>query len=180
MGQDTAPADFLLECCLESEGRARGAEIGGKRQVPGLESLPRHPGRREFRPPSPEAGRTRPLFSPSENSSDGHLATWGGETTPLHNLGSWGFGGKGGGGGWVQGRRGRVVGGGEGKPPGRNEVRLPEGPGACLPPARPSPGLRPAARAAGNPPAPGSRGSAVPALAAVAGGWKQFPGAGFC
>ena len=27
----------------EVEGRGRGAEIGGKRQVPGLERLPRHP-----------------------------------------------------------------------------------------------------------------------------------------
>ena len=44
---------------------ARGTDIGGKRQVPGLERLPRHPGRRGFRPPSPEARRTRPACSPS-------------------------------------------------------------------------------------------------------------------
>ena len=48
-------------------GRTAPARTGGrsgKIQVPGLEGLPRHPGRREFRPPSPKARRTRPpLFT---------------------------------------------------------------------------------------------------------------------
>ena len=52
------------------EGRARGAEIWGKRQVPGLERLTRNPGSREFRPSlPPEAGRTRPRCSPSGQHS---------------------------------------------------------------------------------------------------------------
>ena len=38
---------------------------GGESQVPGPERLPRHPGRREFWPPSPEVGRPRPLFTSS-------------------------------------------------------------------------------------------------------------------
>ena len=41
----------------EGENRGRGARAGGrdlgKRQVPGLERLPRHPGRRAFQPPLP-------------------------------------------------------------------------------------------------------------------------------
>ena len=56
----------------EGENRGRGARAGGrdlgKIQVPGLKGLLRHPGRRAFRPVSPEARRTRPRCSPSGNT----------------------------------------------------------------------------------------------------------------
>ena len=56
-----------LECVPEvktgGEGRARGAEIWGKRQVPGPERLPSHPGRRAFRLPPRGAPHSPPLFT---------------------------------------------------------------------------------------------------------------------
>ena len=56
-----------LVCCRRENGRPRGARGGrdlGESQVPGPERLPRHPGHRAFRPPSPEAGRTCPPSTP--------------------------------------------------------------------------------------------------------------------
>ena len=50
------------------EGRARGAEIGGKRQVPGLERLPRHPLTPCLPPPLPR-GAPPPLFTLRKHST---------------------------------------------------------------------------------------------------------------
>ena len=57
------------------EGGARGLR-SGESQAPGPEHLPRHPGRGAFWTPSLEAGRTRPRFSPSRNTTETGVGGW--------------------------------------------------------------------------------------------------------
>ena len=58
--------------CKQGRGGRVGVEIGvGEIQFSGPVRFPSHPGRRAFRPPSPEARRTRPRCSPSSGVLSG-------------------------------------------------------------------------------------------------------------
>ena len=62
----------------QGAGGARGGQDLGQSQGPGPERLPRHPRRREFRLPSPEAGRTRPRCSHPQTLGGGQGPVLGG------------------------------------------------------------------------------------------------------